>query len=100
MDAGKSVRPKRTLTQKQIWAIHFFLDWEGQARYRAPFDLAIDSKFRGRELVKIKTGAFVTGSQIQTRAMVVQQKTGRPVQFELTSDVRASVLTWLERRAG
>ena len=43
---------------------------------------------------------MVAGPDIRTRAMVVQQKTGRPVQFEITSDVRASLLAWLERRGG
>lgn len=99
-NAGKTVGTKRPLTQKQIWAIRFFLDREGRIRDRALFDLAIDSKLRGCDLVKIKTGDLVTGPEIRTRAMVVQQKTGRPVQFELTSDVRASLLAWLERRAG
>jgi len=83
---------KRPLTQKQIWAIRFFLDREGRVRDRALFDLAIDSKLRGCDLVKIKIGNLVTGSEIRKRAMVVQQKTGRPVQFELTGDVRASLL--------
>lgn len=99
-NAGKTVGTKRPLTQKQIWAIRFFLDREGRVRDRALFDLAIDSKLRGCDLVKIKTGDLVTGPEIRTRATVVQQKTGRPVQFELTSDVRASLLVWLERRGG
>ena len=43
---------------------------------------------------------MVAGPKIRTRAIVVQQKTGRPVQFEITSDVRASLLVWLERRGG
>ncbi|MDR6759769.1 integrase [Mycoplana sp. BE70] len=64
------------------------------------FDLAIDSKLRGCDLVKMKIGSLVTGMEIRTRAMVVQQKTGRPVQFEITADVRASLLAWLERRGG
>ncbi|PTM86673.1 phage integrase family protein [Mycoplana dimorpha] len=69
-------------------------------RDRALFDLAIDSKLCGCDLVKIKIGSLVTGMEIRTRAMVVQQKTGRPVQFEITADVRASLLAWLERRGG
>lgn len=64
------------------------------------FDLAIDSKLRGCDLVKMKIGSLVTGTEIRTRAMVVQQKTGRPVQFEITPEVRASLVTWLERRGG
>jgi integrase len=99
-NAGKNVGTKRPLTQKQIWAIRFFLDREGRLRDRALFDVAIDSKLRGCDLVKIKIGDLVAGDEVRTRAMVIQQKTGRPVQFELTSDVRASLLAWLERRGG
>ena len=99
-NAGKTVGTKRPLTQKQIWAVRFFLDREGRLRDRALFDLAIDSKLRGCDLVKIRIGDLVAGDEVRTRAMVIQQKTGRPVQFELTSDVRASLLAWLERRGG
>ncbi len=99
-NAGKTVGTKRPLTQKQIWAVRFFLDREGRLRDRALFDLAIDSKLRGCDLVKIKIGDIVSGADIRTRAIVIQQKTGKPVQFELTADVRASLLTWLERRGG
>lgn len=97
-NAGKTVGTKRPLTQKQIWAIRFYLDREGRVRDRALFDLAIDSKLRGCDLVKI--GDLVSSADIRTRAIVVQQKTGRPVQFELSGDVRASLLAWLERRGG
>ena len=69
-------------------------------RDRALFDLAIDSKLRGCDLVKIMISDLVSGTDITTRAIVVQQKTGRPVQFEITADVRSSVLSWLERRGG
>jgi integrase len=80
--------------------VRFFLDREGRLRDRALFDLAIDSKLRGCDLVKIKIGDIVSGADIRTRAIVIQQKTGKPVQFEMTADVRASLLTWLERRGG
>lgn len=99
-NAGKNVGTKRPLTQKQIWAIRFHLDREGRLRDKALFHLAIDSKLRGCDLVKIKIGDVVAGSDIRNRAIVIQQKTNRPVQFELTADVRATLLTWLERRGG
>lgn len=99
-NAGKMVGTKRPLTQKQIWAVRFFLDREGRLRDRALFDLALDSKLRGCDLVKIKIGDVVSGADIRTWSIVIQQKTGRPVQFELTADVRASSLAWLERRGG
>jgi integrase len=99
-NAGKTVGAKRPLTQKQIWAIRFFLDRERRLRDRALFDLAIDSKLRGCDLVRISIGDLVAGADIRTRGIVVQKKTGRPVQFELTADVRASLRAWLERRGG
>lgn len=99
-NAGPQVGVKKPLKQRQIWAVRFFLDREGRVRDRALFDLAIDSKLRGCDLVKTKIGTLFTGQDIRTRAMVVQQKTGRPVQFEITSGVRASLLAWRERRGG
>ena len=99
-NAGKTVGTKRPLTQKQIWAIRFFLDREERLRDRALFDLAIDSKLRGCDLVKLKIGDLIAGSDVRTRAMVIQQKTGRPVQFEITADARGSLAAWLQRRGG
>ncbi|MBX7501670.1 tyrosine-type recombinase/integrase [Qipengyuania sp. YG27] len=99
-NAGKKVGTKRPLSQKQIWAVRFFLDREQRVRDRALFDLAIDSKLRGCDLVKLKIGDLVAGSEIRRRATIMQQKTHRPVQFELTSDVRASLMAWFERRGG
>ena len=99
-NAGKNVGTKRPLTQKQIWAIRFYLDREGRVRDKALFDLAIDSKLRGCDLIKIKIGDVVAGGDIRSRAIVIQQKTSRPVQFELTADVRGTLSSWLERRGG
>ncbi|WP_315924157.1 tyrosine-type recombinase/integrase [Mesorhizobium sp. SP-1A] len=99
-NAGKQVGAKRALKVKQIWLIRFFLDREERMRDRALFDLAIDSKLRGCDLVKMKIGSLVAGPAIRARSMVIQQKTGRPVQFEITADTRASLLAWLERRGG
>ena len=99
-NAGKQVGAKRALKVRQIWSIRFFLDREGRMRDRALFDLAIDSKLRGCDLVKIKIGTLVAGPAIRARSMVIQQKTGRPVQFEITADARTSLLAWLERRGG
>ena len=99
-NAGRKVGAKRPLKPRQIWAIRFHLDREHRLRDRALFDLAIDSKLRGCDLVKIRIGDLVTGGELRTRAMVIQQKTGRPVQFEIMSDARGSLLAWLERRGG
>lgn len=83
---------------EQIWGIRFHLDREGRLRDKALFDLAIVSMLRGCDSVKIRIGDVVAGSDIRNRATIIEQKTNRPVQFELTADVRASLLAWLERR--
>ncbi len=99
-NAGKLVGTKRPLTQKQIWAIRFFLDRERRIRDRALFDLAIDSKLRGCDVVKVKIGDVVNGSRVKSRAIVVQRKTGTPVQFEILDPARGSLPTWPERLGG
>lgn len=99
-NAGRKVGAKRALKPRQIWAVRFFLDQHRRVRDRALFDLAIDSKLRGCDLVKIRISDIVCDRKIRTRATVVQQKTGRPVQFELMDDARASLLKWLELRGG
>lgn len=80
-NAGRKVSAKRPLKPRQVWTIRFFLDQHRRVRYRALFDLAIDSKLRGCDVVKIKIGELVVGGQIRTRAIVIQQKTARPVQL-------------------
>lgn len=97
---GRMVGAKKPLKPKDVWAIRFFLEHEGRLRDRALFDLAIDSKLRGCDVVKIKTGDLVSGGQIRHRATVIQQKTGKPVQFEILEPARSSLLTWLELRGG
>jgi hypothetical protein len=64
------------------------------------FDLAIDSKLRGCDIVKIRIGDLVSRGRVRSRASVVQRKTGRPVQFELLEPVRASILARIKCRGG
>ncbi len=97
---GKKLGAKRPLKPKEIWEIRFMLDREHRLRDRALFDLAIDSKLRGCDLVKVRIGDLVSGGRVRNRAMVIQQKTKRPVQFELLEPARSSILAWLERRGG
>ncbi len=91
-NAGRTVGAKRALKPKQIWEIRFYLNQRRRLRDRALFDLAIDSKLRGCDLVKIRIRDVVAGPEIRTRAIVIQQKTGRPVQFEFTSESQPSGL--------
>ncbi len=78
-NAGRKVGAKRALKPKQIWGIRFYLDHHRRLRDRALFDVAIDSKLRGCDVVRLKIGDIVSGGQIRTRATVTQTKTGRPV---------------------
>jgi site-specific recombinase XerC len=99
-NSGRKLGAKRALKPQQVWAIRFWLDREGRVRDRALFDLAIDSKLRGCDLVKIRIADLVSGGRVRSRAIVVQRKTGRPVQFELLEPARASIRAWLDCRGG
>lgn len=59
-----------------------------------------ENETTGCDLVRMKIGDIVNGRPIRTRAIMMQQKTTRPVQFEILPDARASLLAWLERRGG
>lgn len=99
-NAGRKIGPKRALKQKEVWAIRFSLKQEGRVRDRALFDLAVDSKLRGCDLVRLRIGDLVSGNDVRCRALVIQRKTGRPVQFEILEPARTSLLKSLERRGG
>jgi integrase len=99
-NAGVNVGPKRPLKPRDIWAIRFYLDEHKRLRDRALFDLAIDSKLRGCDLVKIRIGDLMGAGAFRDRATVIQQKTGRSVQFEIMSEARRSLKAWLDRRGG
>ncbi|WP_084572916.1 tyrosine-type recombinase/integrase [Methylocapsa aurea] len=101
-NAGRKLGAKRALKPQQVRAIRFWLDREQRLRDRAMFDLAIDAKLRGCDVVKvkIKISDLVSGGRVRTRATVIQRKTGRPVQFELLEPARGSILAWLEWRGG
>ena len=99
-NAGITVGPKRPLKPRDIWAIRFYLDEHKRLRDRALFDLAIDSKLRGCDLVKIRIGDLMSAGSFRDRATVIQQKTDRPVQFEIMTEARKSLKTWLDRRGG
>lgn len=77
-NVGRIVGAKRALKPQQVWAIRFWLERERRLRDRAMFDLAIDSKWRGCDVVKVKLGDLVSGGRVRSRAIVIQQKTVAP----------------------
>ena len=94
---GRVIGQKAPLKLKEIWAIRFRLQDSQRFRELALFNLAIDSKLRGCDLVRLKVNDVVQGAQVLSRAIVVQRKTGQPVQFEITEQTRESVRTWMTK---
>jgi site-specific recombinase XerD len=94
---GRLIGQKAPLKLKEIWAIRIRLQLAEKTRDLALFNLAIDSKLRGCDLVNLKGYDIAQGKNILPRAMVVQQKTKRPVQFEITEQTRQSVAAWIEK---
>jgi len=94
---GKIVGQKAPSKLKDIWALLVRLQLEERVRELALFDLGIDSKLRGCDLVKLKVRDICHGEQVATRAIVMQQKTQRPVQFEITPPAREAVQAWIKQ---
>lgn len=92
---GKLVGQKAPLRISEIWAIRVRLEIYGRLRDLALFNLAIDSKLRGCDLVRLRVLDVCHGSHVAHRASVIQQKTKQPVQFELTEGTRQSISTWM-----
>ena len=93
---GKLIGQKAPLKLKEIWAIRVRLELSNRIRDLALFNLAIDSKLRACDLVKLKVRDISHGDRISSRAIVMQQKTERPVQFEITEQTRKSISEWLQ----
>ncbi len=91
---SKLVGQKPPLKLKEVWAIRIRLQLAGRLRDLALFNLAIDSKLRGCDLVSLRVSDVDHGGNIASRAIVMQQKTQRPVQFEITEQTRESIGAW------
>ena len=94
---SKLIGQKSPLKLKDIWAIRFHLQQGRCIRDLALFNLAIDSKLRGCDLVDLRLRDISHGNQIMSRAIVMQQKTKRPVQFEITEQTREAVKAWIAK---
>ena len=94
---GILVGQKSPLILKEIWSIRIRLQLTNHTRKLALFNLAIDSKLRGCDLVELRVRDIAHGSQVVSRTIVMQHKTRRPVQFEITEQTRKSVSAWITR---
>jgi integrase len=95
--------PRRTQTNLppgnpvRFRAIRVRLQLQGRKRDLALFNLAIDSKLRGCDLVRLQVDDVCAGGRVRDRGTVIQKKTGRPVQFEIMEQTRDSIHDWLSK---
>jgi hypothetical protein len=94
---GRLIGQKCPLKSKDVWTVRVRLQLEGRRRELAMFNLAIDSKPRGCDLVRLTIDDVVGGGIVRDRATVIQKKTGRPVQFEITEQTRSAIGEWLAK---
>lgn len=93
----KLVGQKKPLNLKQVWEIRIRLQMSERHRDLALFNLAIDSKLRSCDLVKLRVADVMHGDRVASRAKVIQQKTGQSVQFEITADSQSSIAEWIKK---
>jgi integrase len=94
---GKIVGQKAPFQLQDIWALRVRLQMESRVPELARFNLGIDSKLRGCDLVALKVRDVCHGDQVATRAIVMQYKTQRPVQFEITQATRDALRAWIKQ---
>jgi integrase len=92
---GLLIGQKKPLEPKHVWSIRVRLELSLAKRNLAIFNLAIDSKLRACDLVKLRLEDICSGANVRRRATIVQKKTGRSVRFEITEESRSSIEAWL-----
>jgi len=91
---GKLVGQKAPLKPQEVWAIRVRLQLANKKRDLALFNLAIDSKLRGCDLMRLRVSDLRMGAEIRSRAKIVQSKTGNPVPFEVTKQTKDAIEDW------
>jgi site-specific recombinase XerC len=94
---GKIVGQKAPFKLKDVWALRVRLQMESRVRELALFNLCIDSKLRGCDLVALKVRDVCHGDQVATRAIVMQHKTQRPLHFEIMQAARDALQAWIKQ---
>ena len=92
----KLVGQKLPLKLEEIWSIRTRLDISNNLRELTMFNLALDCKLRACDFIKLKVRDIAHGTTVQSRAMLVQQKTGKPVQFEITPKTQTTISSWIK----
>lgn len=96
--ARRPTGAKLALKPFHVWGIRVRLQVGYRTRDLALFDLALDSKLRGCDLIRLRVSDLISSSGVKRRVVILQQKTGRPVQFEVTEQARRSIAAWVERK--
>jgi integrase len=94
---GRLIGQKAPLSLQDIWSVRLKLRNENRLRDLALFNMALDSKLRACDLLNLRVSDVSNGKEINSRATVLQKKTGRPVQFEITQKTRKSTLEWIRK---
>jgi len=94
---GRIIGQKPPLKLKEIWTIRIRLQLAGEIRNLALFNLAIDSKLRACDLVGLRVCDVTQGSTVVRRAIVMQRKTKRPVQFEIADQTQLAIKTLITK---
>src|SRR5262245_56257205 len=89
--ARKPTGAKLALKPFHVWGIRVRLQVANGIRDLALFDLALDSKLRGCDILRLRVSDLMSPSGVKRRVVILQQKTGRPVQFEVTQQARQSI---------
>ncbi len=89
---------KLALKPVHVWGIRIRLQVARRVRDLALFELALDSKLRGCDLLALRVSDLISASAVRSRVMILQRKTGRPVQFEVTEQTRRSIAAWIEAK--
>ena len=97
LEQGKLVGQKAALKLKDIWAIRVRLQMHERLRELALLNLGIDSKLRACDFVRLRVRDVCHGDRVAVRAIVLQQKTQRPVQFAITPPTRDALQSWIKR---
>jgi len=96
---GRIVGQKRPLMPKYVWAIRVRLEIADKVRDLALFNLAIDSKLRGCDLVALKVADVYATGHVKERTSITQRKTHKLVRFEITDGTKKSIASWLDEPA-
>ena len=94
---GKLIGQKPPLKRRQVWGIRIRLQIAEKARDLALFNLALDSKLRGCDLLMLRLGDVQDAQEIRRRAKIIQKKTGKPVQFEISQQTRDAIRSWRDQ---